>query len=233
MGDLFDGKFSPITDTMGFFKCDFARAIRGFCERLEPILAEQGVFLVKREVHGTFKGAIKTLLPLTSVERRRYLFAPTRSEWILFLDNGHQGTDASSPLSYLARELSCEAVRATYSSGKHTKRYPSVIIEIFGPTRTHFLNYVRSISAAYDGRKWEFATGGEPQSFEQIEMYSRKSVRDRFTPHMLDSYLQAMGIRVCEKDFFIPGDEAAVLIEKVGPIAPAAREFELTDVQLV
>jgi hypothetical protein len=49
---------------------------------------------------------------------------------------------------------------------------------------------------------------------------------------MLSSYLKGLGIRAFEPDFYLPDREEAILIEKYGPMAPAAREFQLVDVQL-
>lgn len=231
MNALFDGKLAPITNTIGFLRCDLERAAQAFFDWQEGIQTKRGVSLARSAASGDFETAIQKLLPLTSVERRRYLFVPTRSDWTAFLDNGHQGTDVFAPLSYLAQKLSCEAVRATYNPEGRTNQYPSVILEVYGPNPTDFLNYIRSISAAYDGKKWAFATGGEAQPFEQVEIYSSASIRDRFTPEMLESYLKALGIDAFEPDFYMPNGDSAVFIEKSGPIAPAAREFQLIDLQ--
>jgi hypothetical protein len=229
MNELFGGKLAPITNTIGFLRYDLERAAEAFFQWQEGIQTKRGVSLTKEATIGDLEAAIPKLLPLTSVERRRYLFIPTRSKWVAFFDNGHQGTDVFAPLSYLARQLSCEALRATYNPEGRAKQYPAVILEMYGPRPTDFLNYVRSISAAYDGKKWAFATGGEAQPFEQVERYTAKSVRDRFTPEMLESYLKAMGINAFESDFYMPAGQAAILIEKSGPIAPAVREFQLVD----
>ncbi len=232
MNDLFGGKFAPITNTIGFLRCDHSRAAQAFFDWQENIQAKRGVSLVKRSIHGGLESAIQKLLPLTSVERRRYLLISTRSDWTAFLDNGHQGTDVFSPLSYLAEKLSCEAVRATYVPEGRGKQYPAVIFELYGPNRSEFLNYVRSIAVAYDGKKWAFAAEGEVQPFEQVERYSTRSIQDRFTPEMLENYLKSLGIHAFRQDFYSPDGQEAILIEKVGPIAPAAREFQLADVQL-
>jgi len=231
MNDLFGGKFSPVTNTIGFLRCDHLRAAEAFLDWQENIQRSRGVSLEKAEIHGDFQSAILKLFPLTSVERRRYLFIPTRSDWTAFLDNGHQGTDAFSPLSYLAGRLSCEGVRATCVLDGQKDRYPAVILEIYGPERTEFLNYVRSIAVAYDGKKWSFAASGSTQPFEQVEKYSSRYIQDRFRPEMLSDYLKALGIRAFEEDFYLPESQEAMLIEKHGPIASAAREFRLADIQ--
>jgi hypothetical protein len=231
MNDLFGGRFAPITSTIGFLRTDDSRAVQAFVDWQQDIQKKRGVSLVERKIQGDFEFAIQQLLPLTSVERRRYLFIPTRSNWTAFLDNGHQGTDVFSPLSYLAEKLSCEAARATHVPEGRGKQYPAVVLELYGPNRSEFLNYVRSVAVTYDGRKWAFEAAGETQPFEEVARYSSRLARDRFTPEMLANYLKALGIRAFEQDFYCPEGREAILIEKSGPIAPAAREFQLADVQ--
>jgi hypothetical protein len=229
MTELLGGKLSPITNTIGFLRRNKADAVNEFALWQKDIQARRGVSIVTREVSGDLEAVIRQLLPLTSVERRRFLFIPTPSNWTAFIDNGHQGTDVFSPLSYLAEKLRCEAVRATAILDGGGKQYPATIFELFGPARADFLNYVRSVATAYDGRKWSFSAEGEVQPFEQVDRYADRSVQMRFTPEMLDSYLRSMQISAFEEEFYLSED--ATLVEKVGPIAPAAREYHLSDVQ--
>lgn len=133
MNDLFDGRFAPITNTIGFIQCDRACATQFFFDWQQDIQKKRGVALVQETIPSDLESAILRLLPLTSVERRRYLFIPTRSNWTTFLDNGHQGTDVFSPLSYLAKNLSCVAVRATCVPEGQIKQYPATILELYGP----------------------------------------------------------------------------------------------------
>jgi hypothetical protein len=46
---------------------------------------------------------------------------------------------------------------------------------------------------------------------------------------MLDNYLKALGIYAFDVEFYCPDSQPAALIEKVGPMAPAAREFQLAE----
>jgi hypothetical protein len=227
MSELFGGKFAPVTNTIGFLRYDSSQAAQCFFDWQEEIQAKRGVSLVESKVQGDLGSAIQRLLPLTSVERRRYLFIPTRSNWTAFLDNGHLGTDVFAHLSYLAEKLACEAVRATYIPERRNNQYPVVMFELYGPTRSDFLNYVRSVAVSSDGRNWAFAAAGEVQPFEEIQRYSSRKIRDRFTPEMLDNYLSKLDIRAFDPDFYLPHGNEAILIEKIGPIASAAREFQL------
>ena len=229
MNALFCGQYAPITSTIGFIKYECPSISQAFIDWQKEIQSKRGVSLTKTEVHGNLETIIQKLFPLTSVEKRRYLFLPTRSPWTAFLDNGHQGTDVFAPLSYLAKILSVEAVRATCTKGVPGKRYPAVMLEMYGPSRSVFLNYVRSIGVGYDGKKWTFVSSGEVQPFESVDQYSNRSIKDRFTPEMLEGYLKALQIDAFDENFYCPDNQPAVLIEKSGPIAPAAREFQLGD----
>ncbi|MBW8858606.1 MAG: hypothetical protein JF570_02435 [Caulobacter sp.] len=231
MKTLFDGKYAPITDMIGFIRCSPARAADLFVEWQRPIQGKRGVSVDATSIKGSLEASLRRLAPLTSVERRRYLFIPTRSNWTAFLDNGHQGTDAFSPLSYMAEKLSCEAVRATYDPETRDGSGLAVIWELYGPHVVDFSNTIRAVFVANDGNGLIFSESGEAQPYEDVEKYSSRLKRNRFTPQMLDHYLRAVGIEAFDENFYQPEDQAAILVEKRGPIAPASREFQLADLQ--
>jgi hypothetical protein len=230
MEELLDGRLAPITYTIGFLECNIARAVEAYLTWQRPVQEKRGVELLASNVNGNLRQILLHLLPLTSVERRRFLFLPTGGPWTAFFDNGHQSTDAVAPMSYLARTLGCRALRTTYiPDNVTTGRFGSRILEIYGPRRTDFLNYIRTISLGFDGRKWIFSAVGEVQPFEQTEQYTARLVQNKFTPLMLATYLNALGVRAFAEDFY-PSD-TAVLIYKQGPIAPAAKEFGLSNLK--
>lgn len=69
----------------------------------------------------TLPGALARLVPLTSVERRRYLFvARCGGEWTAYFDNGRTGSDISSKIGRLALRVRCRGVRAVCQP--HTAR---------------------------------------------------------------------------------------------------------------
>ena len=229
MNELFSGKLAPITDTIGFLHCDAEVAASAFLDWERSVQIKRGVSLAENRIEGNFVSDLKCLLPLTSVEARRYLFVPTRSNWTAFFDNGHQGTDAFPPMSYLAEKLSCNAVQATYIPDGYDDRYPATILEIFGPDKTDFLNSIRSISVAFDGAKWAFSAAGQVQPFENVQRYSDKVIKKRFTGEILEAYLNHLEIAAFDESFYCPQGERAILVSKTGPIAPAAREFGLAN----
>ena len=94
---------------------------------------------------------------------------------------------------------------------------------MFGPLRTHFLNYVRTISVVRETTRWRFDANGTVQEFEDTEAYKRRKVADRFTPSMLIAYADALGLRPFDEDFF-PGPSVLV----TNPSAPTADAIVLS-----
>ena len=232
--DLMGVHLPPITYVMGFLEFPYDQAVRAFEEWQHGIQSRRGVGVVRTEVRDKeLVDVLRCLLPLTSVERRRFLFIPTASRWVAYLDNGHQSTDAVAPMGYLARTLKCRGIRVTAMPDKPIPgRYPARILEIYGPNKTQFLNHVRSIAVASDGGKWTFSAAGEIQDFEEPQQYSKRLIQERFTTAMLQDYLNALGLDAFDERFYrgCDGAYSASLIEKHGPSAPNMQEFQLPDV---
>jgi hypothetical protein len=105
-----------------------------------------------------------------------------------------------------------------------------VILEVYGPEVEWFLGpatppwngrelaaakLTRAILAMNDGGPWRFDLVGEPLPFEQVERYSARRIRDRFTIPMLRDYLLALDIRAFDADFYAP-DRRGTLMELTG-----------------
>jgi len=169
------------------------------------------------------------------VERRRYLFVPTDSEWVAYFDNGWRGTDAASVVSSMAQKLKCEGLRvvavedgSVYPGLSSGGAYGASIFELYGPNNTDFLNYIRTIACANDGGRWVFHQGGTPFPFEDQTSYRARRIRDRFPLSLLRQYLGELHVRAFEEGFYMPPGSNAVLIEKVGTVAPNVREYNLS-----
>jgi hypothetical protein len=76
---------------------------------------------------------------------------------------------------------------------------------MYGPEQTEWLNLVRALSAVQDQGRWEWTATGIVQSFEDVAMYQKPRVRDRFTPDMLARYCAALGIQLFDDDFYVGG----------------------------
>jgi hypothetical protein len=197
------------------------------------------VVLSKRRVAGRLEDALWSLLPLVDIEVSRELFIPTASGWTAYVDNGWNGPDVFPPVSYLSTErLDCLGVRAV--AARHNMRadeqgpgqYGSVQLDVWGPDGAPPLQYVRSVHAANDGGRWVFGQSGAPFAFEETERYRARRIRDRFTFAMLRRYLDSLGIRGFDRDFYMP-EEKATLIERTrsNDVEARSRDFGLDEVR--
>ncbi|MFY0525444.1 hypothetical protein ACN28I_20640 [Archangium gephyra] len=190
----------------------------------------RGIAVEARSVSGTLEQTLSSLLPLTTPEVRRHLFIPTRSPWTAYVENARGGTDATSAMRYMARTLGCRCLRVvavphTYRNRKG--RYGAVMLSVYGPHDTEWLNHVRSLGASNDGGHWVFDQFGEPFSFEKVEQYQARRVRDRFTFEMLKEYLHHLGLSPFDENFYLPESAPAWLVEKTGLVVSRHEEFTL------
>lgn len=63
--------------------------------------------------------------------------------------------------------------------------------------------HIRSIQASYQSR-WQFDIFGDPQPFENLNNYTARKIRDRFTLEILNDYCHALGIERGNLDFYGP-----------------------------
>lgn len=238
---LFDDRYAPITNEIGFLACDAKVAHDSFLDWERRVQLDRGVSVASRAVCGSFGEKVKSLLPLTSVEHRRFLFQPTRGRWTAYFDNGWRGTDSYPVISYLCEQIGCDGIRAVSVANERVKKvaagwtgnYGATIFELYAPTREHcsFLNTRRSVYAANDGGRWSFDASGEPPlDFEDVRQYEARRIRDRFTPDMLADYLAHLGIQFFEAEFY--EQSPAYLVYKEGPCAPGLREYSLAEARL-
>lgn len=225
MNGLLEDRLAPITHEIGFLECKRDVAVGSYLKWMRSIYEKRGRPMVPKEVQGTLDEVLRLLLPLTSVDRLRFVFIPTASPWTGFFDNGHQGTDAFPPMSYLAEMIGCNALKVSYVPETSEKHFAARILNIYGPNVVDFSNTIRSIGVGYDGYKWDYASSGTVQPFEQLEYDTEDRIQDRFPYLLLERYLRKLGIRAFEEDFYLPN--SAILIQKEGPVIPRSKEFGL------
>ncbi|WP_224368839.1 hypothetical protein [Hyalangium versicolor] len=232
-GLLLEDRWAPVTSTTGFLELGTEQAARAFATWQEGLMTPRGITVEVLPVSGSLEQALSSLLPLTSGETQRHLFIPTRSAWTAYLENGWTGTDAASPMRYMARRLSIRCLRVVtvpHTLRGNQGRYGAVMLDVFGPEQPgKILNYVRSIYAANDGGRWVFGHSGEPFPFEQVEKYQARRLRDRFTFEMLKDYLHHLGLAPFNEDFYLPPGSRAWLIQKTGPFTTVGREYSLEE----
>lgn len=104
----------------------------------------------------------------------------------------------------------------------------SIQFEMFGPEKTEFLNYVRTIAVSFDGGRWVFEANGAIQEFEDLNAYQAPRTRDRFTSDLLERYCKALDIDVFNPKAYGPG---AVLVRSHQPLPPEGRVLTLAEAQ--
>jgi hypothetical protein len=233
-GLLLEDRWAPVTSEMGFLETGAEHAARAFAQWQSGLLTPRGITVAVRPVRGPLEQAFSSLLPLTSPEVRRALFIPTRRAWTAYVENTRGGTDAASAMGHMAQTLGCRGLRVVavpHTLQKEKGRYGAVMLTVYGPHPTGWLNQVRAVSASHDGGRWVFEQSGEPFPFEKVEQYQARKIRDRFTFDMLQEYLRHLGLTPFEEDFYLPEGVPAWLVEKTGPVVPTHREFTLAQVR--
>jgi hypothetical protein len=233
-GLLLDDRWAPVTSTMGFLELGAEQAAQAFATWQRGLPTSRDRTIEVLPVAGPLEPALSSLLPLTGGERqRRYLFIPTRSAWTAYVNSVWTGTDAASPMSYMARSLSIRCLRVVavpHTLRGDAGRYGAVMLDVYGPEQPGKIhNYVRALGASNDGGRWVFDQEGEPFAFEQVERYQARRVRDRFTFEMLKDYLRHLGLSPFEEDFYLPPGSRAWLVQKTGPLTTAGQEYTLEE----
>lgn len=223
MRTLLSESFAPITSAIGFLEAPLelaAREMESWRGMLHPAVRVE-------RVDDGFPDVLRRLEPLKSGTRSREILVGTSGGWTAYFANGLRGSDPEGVIGHMSRNLlRCQAVTAdafphTYSPSTGTGRMGSVRFRLFGPLPAEFLNYVRTVSVAYDGSRWQFHALGTEQAFEEPERYTARRVRDRFTSDVLERYCQALGIDVFDPNFY--GPDAVSFESTVNP-APGAPE---------
>ena len=172
----------PTSEEVGFFKIPVNQISEWLKQRLDA--GRKSKWLIESPHHASLDELCELLRPLAATGVDRYLFIPLE-EWTAVLNNAILGTDLGMIQSIAARDGMCLAIRAV-AGRERPDAFAGTVLEVYDPTAPDLtLRLRRSISAIDDGRKWRFDQEGDPYPFESLDLYSRKSVRDRFTPDTL------------------------------------------------
>ena len=208
MKALLDNRFAPVTFTWGFVESPFAQFSEAFMQWQDQLDVKFGTRTEHRSFRAPLSESLLALEPLTT-PLDRYLLTETSSIWSAIFSNGLRVNDVHSPVSYLPHLLKCRGLEATYVPDR-SKNYPqdairgygAVVFALYGPEQSDRTNRIRRIAVTNDVSGWEFAANGEVQPFEQTENYRKRSIVERFTPHMLESYCAALGIDLFNPAFY-------------------------------
>jgi hypothetical protein len=117
----------------------------------------------------------------------RYVWLAAVSRWTAYFDNFVNGSDPFGPISYLAEVLKCRGVQIGFWPQTSTCE-GGASFSLFGPEKTDWLNYIRSVSTINDGGRWRWNAKGSIQPFEDTDRYLAKTIQDRLTLDMIDRY---------------------------------------------
>ena len=205
---LLDNSYAPITFSFGFVQRPLAQFSEAFISWQNKIFSKSAGGFEFTHFSAPLPAALLRLEPLTT-PLDRYLLVETRSNWSAIFSNGLRVNDVFSPVSYLSEVLKCYGLLVnstpdrSHKAGKDGLQiYGAVTFTQYGPGKTDWLNRIRHVGVTKDVGGWEFAAEGEVQPYEQIENYRTRNVVGRFTVEMLESYCEAVGIRLFDATFY-------------------------------
>ena len=220
---LFDDKLRPITTKIAYIKADINLIIKEFVNWQTPLISEFNNTFSILKIKDDFKKTLLHLCPLTTAERRRYLFLPTQSEWVAFFDNGHTGTDRTVP-EVISKNLKAECVYISYDSTTE-----ETLFDYYKEIDNNEVDLFRSIAIIKEGG-WKFYQYGNPLSFEKQENYKIRQIKSRFNLKILSEYLKKLNINAFDESYYNTSTEA-ILLDKQGSKFENTKELTLQQAQ--
>jgi hypothetical protein len=220
--DVLFKELSPITTKIAFICGDINIIVKTFLEWQTPLISAHNNSFKKTILTTDLKSTLMELCPLTTGEKRRYLFIQTTNNWVAFFDNGHTGTDRSAP-EVLSKKLKSKHIYISYNFD--TKE---VLFDYYDLIGNNF-DLIRSIATIKEG-KWIFHQYGTPLLFEKTEYYKSKQIKNRFNIEILLAYLTEFDINVFNENYYAP-KKGAILLNKQGPKFNTTKTLQLNEAQ--
>lgn len=219
MDQLFNELY-PITSKSAFIEGDINNLVDIFIEWQNPLIQKNKNSFQISTIKGSLSEALKKLVPLTTGERRRYLFIPTQNQWVAYFDNGHTGTDRTAP-TVLGQKSNSKNIYFSFDNNTEETTF-----ELYDKLQNE-IKLIRSIAVLKES-KWEFDQYGSPLPFEKTENYSTRQIKKRFNIDLLTEYMKSLEIDAFNQNYY---QNDAILIEKVGPIFPSTKQLSLEEAQ--
>ena len=205
----------PINSRFAFIDADINSIVNEFIEWQKPIVANAGNDLVVSDVNLDLESCLRSLCPLTVGEIRKYLFIPTKNNWVMFLDNSHLGTDRTAP------EVMCEFLKT------------KMIYVTISPLGNLFELYesgklVRLVGVSKEST-WKFYEIGNLLDFEDVVSYKKRVIKDRLTPENVIHYLRYFNIDILNEEYL--KFKSSRLIAKKGKMFKSTKELSLIEAQ--
>ncbi|HWA77575.1 MAG TPA: hypothetical protein VG937_34800 [Polyangiaceae bacterium] len=226
MGNFLDAWY-PATSDFGLIEAPTTNVVAAFLE-WQAAIGRAPIESTRTSLESTF-----TALAPLSAELRRAAFVPTKSAWTAYFASGLLGSDPFPVMSHLAQHLQVRAMRVCSTTER--AHWPATIWEVYAPESLGGslpLGYLRSVACANDGGRWTFETSGQPFPFERLERYTAKRKKDCFDRQLLIDYLQRLGLRPFDADFFTVSTRTpSSLVENRQRWASPPKEFSFDEVQ--
>lgn len=187
----------PATAAVGFIHADLQTVLKF----VDAWKVPQGSLKPTR-FRANLVDALTRLSPLSGMKT---LYIECRNGWTAVFRAEKEFKEGE--IAYPCRNIASDGIKATYlysddDPDNQRAKNGAVMFSTYKGHATDFLNYARSVCLiAYEGR-WSFEQGGEPQSYERLDLYQAKRARDRFSLEVLIEYLRAAGIDPCDPSFF-------------------------------
>lgn len=209
MKTLLDEAFAPITSAIGFIEApldEVAEYVAAWRRGLNDGFGQT------HAVRGGLADLLTELDPLPA-ERHgglRELFVSAGSHWTAHFGHMWPWHDLLSPTSHICRVLARRGVVVRSASmpdkdrDMRTRQPYVVSMVMVSDAPTDWLNLLRTIELAWDGRRLAFHQEGEVQPWEETSRYRALRARDRFDTDLLERYCRELGIDVFDTGFYGP-----------------------------
>ena len=229
---LFNSKFAPLTNHIGFIKGDLETILLGIIEWLEwlPKTKRRGLKYKTEPFTDNFEGALSLFDIFNIFDVRKRLIFETDGKWVGYIDNNWRGPNISS-LEVVSQRIKMEYIGFKAWEYNFSKL---PIANGWGGGGFTYINangLERGVQLSPEGSKWEFHQYGEPFSFEDISLYKKRPIKDRLTPEILDSYAKEFGVDFFNEDFYLPKGSKAYVIRTRGQKLDGEEDLSLEEVR--
>jgi hypothetical protein len=165
----------------------------------------QEFFIAPKEFECSLKQGLDMFDPIGYTQ---HLICETKSDWTaVFVSSGEIGLSVPC-YSLNCRGLEVTLIEDTFDSktnlGNHGCTRLSVVRDRNRPSVANSEERLLYTIKCEGGRGWKFGEFGSVMPFEEPENYSQPKVYNRFSPALLERYLNSFGIRMFDEDFFGP-----------------------------
>lgn len=231
---LLGGAWLPVTATILFVHAPVDKCVRTLLGgRGEHVRKTYGKPLVPKRVSGSLPELLANLVPLDSIEDRRYLFLPTAdAAWTAMFGSTWRGFDPHSAMSWFAtariESVMIRDIPNTYDYALDKGFYGERKIESYEiPTQGEPIGHSLGVRVS-EPRKWELVSPSAEFRVGNVWNPEAKRIPDRFTHDHLGEMAERFGLRPFDESFYAP-QQSGVLVSRTDPPGPDERLISLAE----